>query len=279
MHVWSPPLDVKKPDAPPSPPPPSAPPEPSKDAAKEAAKPAEPPKAPDAAAPQDSAKPAEPKPGEPAKPADETKPGEASKPAGDAKPGEAKDAGKSPKKDEPSTDAKLLVWNDVTMAGAAFVPWTKVQHPTLGEVEVGGWKPFVRVNPPDDAVAEPAKKHSDWLLQLGGMFASLKIGTPKVEDLGGGVWRVTVAVVNEGYLPSVCSMGERCRRPKPTRLDVDLRGATLIQGDVRHTWTRIEGSGGRREVKWLLQSEPGREITLHLWSERAGDDELVVALR
>jgi hypothetical protein len=253
MHLWSPPLDVKPPGPPEPPKPPEPPPgeEPKKEEPKKEEAPKEEPSAPAA-------------------------------PGAD----KSKDEGKKKQDGETKNDeVKLLRWNDQKMAGAAFVAWTKVQHPTLGEVEVGGWKPYVRANPPDADVAELAKKHGDFLLQLGGMFARMKIGEPKVEDLGGGLFRVTTAAVNEGYLPSVCGMGERSRRPKPTRLDLDVGAADgpvkLLQGDVRHTWQRIEGSGGRREVKWLLQTTPGANarVTLRLWSERAGDDERVVELR
>jgi hypothetical protein len=78
-------------------------------------------------------------------------------------------------------------------------------------------------------------------------------------------------------------MGERNRRARPTRLDLDPGKATLVQGEKRHTWTRIEGGGGRREVKWLLQAPAGVpagvDVKLELWSERAGDDERTVTLR
>ncbi|MSR48083.1 MAG: hypothetical protein EXS13_13670 [Planctomycetes bacterium] len=176
-------------------------------------------------------------------------------------------------------DAKLLLWNDHAMGGSAFVPWTPARHPTLGEVEVGGWRPYARANPPLDQVAELAKKHSDFLIELGALFAQLRLGELKVENLGGDLFRVTAAVVNDGWMPSLSSMAERNRRPKSARLDLDLGSAKLLQGQVRHTWSRIEGSGGRREVKWLLQAEPGTEVLLRLWSEKAGDDERAVELQ
>jgi hypothetical protein len=180
-------------------------------------------------------------------------------------------------------EKKLLAWNDLKMGGAAFVPWTKVQHPTLGEVEVGGWKPYVKVNPPLAEVAELAKKHSDYLVKVGELFAQVRLADIKVENLGDGLFKVGVTVVNEGWLPTVTSMGERNRRARPTRLELDVgadqKKIALVQGEKRHTWTRIEGGGARREVKWLVQAPAGGDVTLKLWSERAGDDERVVTLR
>src|SRR5258706_4248039 len=101
----------------------------------------------------------------------------------------------------------------------------------------------------------------------------------QVESLGGGLYRVKTAVVNDGWLPTLTSMGERDRRARPTRLDLDLGKATLVQGERRHTWTRIEGGGARRELQWLIAAPNGGDVKLVLWSERAGDDERTVTLR
>jgi len=261
MHVWSPPLDVKKPAAEGAAP----------EAAKDDAAPGE------GAAPEsgarDDAEPPEPAGGRRGRRSGAGGRGSSGRDGPGGGDAAAPGAGRTDP-DEP----KLLLWNDFAMGGAAFAPWTKVRHPTLGEVEVGGWKPYLRANPPAALLPELAKKHGDFLLQLGGLFAELRVGDVKVENLGGGIFRVSAAVVNEGWLPSVCSMGERSRRPRPTRLDLDPGAAKLLQGDRRHTWTMIEGSGGRREVKWLLQAEPGASIRLLLWSEKGGDDERAVGL-
>lgn len=196
---------------------------------------------------------------------------------GDGKPGE-------------SDEVKLLRWNDQVVAGAAFTPWTKVADPAivakLGksadgtplEVEVGGWRPYARVLPPIGEVAALAQKHSDFLLQLAPLFARLELATAKVESLGGNAWRVTATLVNQGFLPTVCGMAERNRRPKPTRLDLELKDAKLLQGEKRHTWSRIE-SQGRRDVTWLIQAEPGSTLTLRYWSEKSEAGELPVVLK
>ncbi len=254
IHLWSPPLDVKAPAA-----------EKSENEKPDAAKP-------------DAVK----------EPSDAPKP-EAVDPVpargggrrggggggGGAAPGAgAEGGGSKPDADE----SKLFLWNDHAMSGVAFVPWAAVRHPTLGDVEVGGWKPYLRSNPPLAEVGELARKHSDYLIAVGGLFAQLRVGDVKVENLGGDLFRVTATVVNDGWLPSMCSMAERNRRPKSTRLDLDLGSVKLLQGQARQTWMRIEGLG-RREVTWMLQAESGSEVMLRLWSEKAGDDERVVELR
>jgi len=196
IHAWSPPLDVKAPEAPK---------EPAKEGAKEGGGDAKGDAAKAEAPPTEAPKSDAPK-AEPAKPADTPEPaargnegggggrrGRGGGPGGAGGGGGGGNAAK-PESDEP----KLLLWNDHAMGGNAFVPWTKVRHPTLGEVEVGGWKPYVRVEPPLADVAALAKKHSDFLVEVGGLFAELRVADAKVESLGGGLFRLTASVVNDG---------------------------------------------------------------------------------
>lgn len=178
-----------------------------------------------------------------------------------------------------SDERKLLAWNDHAMGGTAFVPWHEVSHPKYGTVEVGGWKPYVRSNPPLAEVPALARKHSDFLLELGALFAELRLADAQVEALGNDLWRVKASVVNEGWLPSLCSMAERNRQPRPTRLELDAGAARLLEGRERTVLGRIAGSGGREEAQWLLLAPAGTKVTLRLWSEKAGDDERVVELR
>jgi hypothetical protein len=60
---------------------------------------------------------------------------EAAPPAAEAAP---------PAEADKATKRKLrwLRWSDRALDGEGFIPWHPVAHPTLGEVEVGGWRPF-----------------------------------------------------------------------------------------------------------------------------------------
>src|SRR5690606_18340508 len=45
-----------------------------------------------------------------------------------------------------STDVRILKWMDAEGVDG-FIPWAPFDHPTLGEVEIGGFKPFEFANP------------------------------------------------------------------------------------------------------------------------------------
>ena len=59
------------------------------------------------------------------------------------------------------TDLENLRYIDEELGGRYFKPWTKFNHPTLGEVEIGGFNPkFWSQNPPVEILEEWAKKGS-----------------------------------------------------------------------------------------------------------------------
>ena len=66
------------------------------------------------------------------------------------------------------------------------MPFHPVNHPTLGKVEVGGWKPGVRLNPPIEQVGAIVDTHFAFLKDLAGRVPSLSIKEAKAEAKGGG---------------------------------------------------------------------------------------------
>jgi hypothetical protein len=140
-----------------------------------------------------------------------------------------------------------------------FVAWTPVEHPGFpGKlVEVGGFKPYVRFNPPSATLNELAGLHYGLLQQLAGALPTLALTEAKVEQLGGGVRRVTVKVANLGYLPTMSAMGEVSREPYPLQYTLQLpSGAELINGYPRGMVQRLAGNGGCTELAWLIRG-PG----------------------
>ena len=86
-----------------------------------------------------------------------------------------------------------------------FVPWTPIQHPDFPgrKVEVGGFKPFVLLNPPAKELDPLADRHTDFVLELARLMPRLRIRDARAELLGGGIQRITVTVENTGYLATL----------------------------------------------------------------------------
>ena len=68
-----------------------------------------------------------------------------------------------------------------------FLPWTTVQHPKLGKVEVGGINPkFWSQNPSADLIGEWAAKQASFNLYLSESLPQVKLSQVKVKTLRGG---------------------------------------------------------------------------------------------
>ncbi len=165
-----------------------------------------------------------------------------------------------------------------------FVPWQPIEHPDFPgrRVEVGGFKPYLRTNPPIGELDALDGKHVDFLCRIAGMLPKLRIAEVKTEPLGGGVWRVAATVVNEGELPTFPQMGEISRQTQPAQIAIDLPdGASLVTGYPRRRLPTLAGHGGHASETWLLRLTPGadRKLRLRVWAPAVGSAKKTVSLK
>jgi hypothetical protein len=149
-------------------------------------------------------------------------------------------------------EARWLYWNDWVMGGRAFVPFAPFNHRTLGKVEIGGWKPGVRFNPPIEQVGPIAKANGAFLEELASRLPHLAIRDVKVEAKGKRIYQVTASVVNEGEFPTALVQGTRSRKAPPVRVRLEVGAGRLLAGPARSHLDALGGSGGRREFRWLV---------------------------
>ncbi len=207
-------------------------------------------------------------------PLDAKKPGaEEKKPEGADKPAE-----KPAKKDkrEPSDDAKRLVWLDANASESArFVAWHEFAHPELGKVELGGWAPFARSEPPESERAALAEKQLAFLATLGADLPRVRVAEFTAKALGADVFELEAVLENEARLPLVSASGRRAGEIRPLRVELALgAGATLIGGDTPLQLVReLAGSGGRVKWRWLVRTKDPAGLTLRFDSDHAGRGE------
>jgi len=171
-----------------------------------------------------------------------------------------------------STDEKWLNWIDDNNEGKGFVNWTKVNHKQLGEVEVGGFVPYLRVNPPADQIPDLSKSHAEFALYLASQFAEITMDEPVVEKLSSNLYRLKIKVFNHGVFPYVTAMGTRTRNITSIMLrlkfedDDDMK---LFGGNKRVDISSL-ASGAEQEHTWTIISPPGKQIDITLWARNGG---------
>jgi hypothetical protein len=142
-----------------------------------------------------------------------------------------------------------------------FVPWTAVEHPDFPgkKVDVGGFKPFLMLNPPAGELEALAEKHSKFLLEFAKHLPQLQLADVKVEPLGGGVYRITCKALNTGYLPTMSEMGGLNGAAYPLQSELHLpEKTTFLKGTSRAEVPRLAGRGGQAELMWLVRTSDGK---------------------
>ena len=183
------------------------------------------------------------------------------------------------KEDKPSEDLGRLQWIDGAGESARFLPWKSFQHPELGLVEIGGFAPFARTEPPRADWDRIAGKELDFLLSLGADLPRVSIEKLEARRLAGGLIEVEAAVLNDSLLPVSNKAGQRADASRPLKARLVLPdGAKLVGGQVQ-TLIRDLAGKSRRELRWLVFCDQPLQIGLKLDSDNAGEATAIVEVK
>ncbi|MFC1627561.1 M14 family metallopeptidase, partial [Gemmatimonadota bacterium] len=191
------------------------------------------------------------------------------------------------------SETERMRWNDSDWDGRLFVDWQPFNHPVLGEVEIGGWVSKVwmpefgsytnTMCAPGAVFEDFLQKHTEWNLWLVAQSPLVRIADLKVEAIDSGFFKVTAAVVNQGYLPTnVTEQAIRNRMAGSVEVSLSLDGADLVMGDAVTDIGHLQGNGRRTAtMEWMVKTTGGRAptVTITVTSVRGGTDSREVVLR
>jgi len=160
----------------------------------------------------------------------------------------------------------------------AFVPWTPYHHPTLGDVEIGGMKPWAAWTPPADQVELLVEAQLPFVRTLPELLPRITIDSVSVEQSAKGVFRVNAWIVNNGDLPYPTYQGDRTERPEPAVATLEGGKLTFLEGRSRQVLDLLDGHGGVEKVTWLVNGRQGGKATLSVTSPSAGQMRQTVTL-
>ncbi len=123
-----------------------------------------------------------------------------------------------------------LFASDKLLFGAAFVPWTKVKHPTLGEVEVGGFVKESQRVPPTFMIEELCHRNAAFVAYHAEQMPRVEWGEVKAERVGPGTFTVTAALKNTRMIPSVSHQAATHKAGLPDTVSLSGNGLTVVAG-------------------------------------------------
>ncbi|HEX8060017.1 MAG TPA: M14 family metallopeptidase [Cyclobacteriaceae bacterium] len=169
--------------------------------------------------------------------------------------------------DDKNTDVDFLRWAEKENVDV-FMPWTRTSHPDYPDMnaEVGGFKPFVRSNPPYNYVDKLATEHSKFIMTLGWKKPNVELLNLKTEPLDGGVTRVTVTVQNTGLFPAVTDVAKNNNWVKLVK--VTLVTDQQVVGGKKVTLLPNLEAGEAKTMSWLVKGKG--KVTIEAGAPQTG---------
>ncbi|HEY5544772.1 MAG TPA: M14 family metallopeptidase [Gemmatimonadaceae bacterium] len=172
---------------------------------------------------------------------------------------------------------EVLRYCDEEFGGTCYQKWTKAVHPTLGEVEVGGYNPkFFSQNGPPKVLEKWARNQAMFNLYMAQSLPQVEIAEVAVAPVraarDSATHEVRVTVRNAGRLPTALEMAKRVKIVRPDNLTIRAgQGSTTrIVGRAPEFWL----AGGESKVVTLRVSagsaETDRVFTVRASSTRGG---------
>ena len=170
---------------------------------------------------------------------------------------------------------EVLRYCDQVFGGRCFKPWTKYQHPQLGQVEIGGYNPkFFAQNGPPEVLEQWARNQALFNVYMARSLPKVEIldvrvapvapppaatratnGAPAVRP-DSATHEITVTVRNSGRIPTALEQAKRVKIVRPDQI-------AIRASDTASTTRAV----GRPPEFWLAGGET-RTVTLRI---RAGD--------
>ena len=179
-------------------------------------------------------------------------------------------AGRKKGKDPLETDRRWIKYSDKDRDGAGFVAWAPYDHPTLGAVEIGGFVPGFRINPPLSAVAKIVEKQFSFVKDIAARIPQPRVADCKVTRRSGSVFEIELSMTNDAYLPTALAMARTARVAYPFVLRLDVPAQDLLGGRRVAKIPWIGGLGATEKVRWLVRGKTGQRVTVSIYHKRFG---------
>lgn len=186
----------------------------------------------------------------------------------------------------PSASAAALtgdaaVLKSLAAAGIdAFVAWTPYKHAELGDLEIGGFRPYANNNALAKDLTDLGRKQGEFLVKLASMLPHVHIARTEVKVHGGGIFTVNVDIENTGYFPASLQHGVAARAVNETLVQIDVPSADIVTGASKSARIRnLSGSNSRERITWVIRGKANASVAISVLAQKGGTDSVTVILK
>ncbi len=190
----------------------------------------------------------------------------------------------------PDVKASVLKWLDKNegssrLSGEGFIDWKAFSHPTLGEVEIGGFTRYwLRNPPPGPFLQEVVQDQAEFAV-----VRALLTPLVKIQDVAvargdrADEWIITATVANEGYLDTSMEQARNTGIAVPDRVSLELGSGASTADPLTVSFPFMRGTRESEYVSlyrgsWRVTGPAGTRVGLELRSEKGGADRWEIVL-
>lgn len=134
------------------------------------------------------------------------------------------------------------------LLGDGYIPWTEVDHPQYGKVEVGGAKKTWGRQPPSFLLEEECHRNFAFTMYHAEQLPKLEVQTVSARSLDHGLTEVTATVANRAAIPTHLAVDLENKLSRPDRVSITASDPSFtvvagFQGDSQFFLSN-------REQKW-----------------------------
>lgn len=186
---------------------------------------------------------------------------------------------------------KQLAWIDANVSKeAGFKEWTMINHPQLGEVEIGGCDfKYTMQNCPPHLLQTEIENNTKFMLRQIATLPKLNLDSVIVNSIASNLYQIEATISNHGYLPTyVCEQAKTVKVDQAITLTCD-GNIELINSEATQKIGHLEGFSGinsgygydgihtenhapvMKKVTWLVKAESGTTVTLMATQPKGGE--------
>ena len=163
-----------------------------------------------------------------------------------------------------------------------FTPWKKYNHPTYGEIEIGGFKKNIGRATPGFLLEEEAHRNMAFTFYHAFHMPHLSIAEIKEKKLSGGLKEVTAYIKNDRLMPTHASQDLKYKITRPDFISISgvdvVAGMIVTDEDFNFTTEqkvnpakiKVANIPGNDviKVRWIVKGDS--KFTISVDSEKGG---------
>ncbi len=129
-------------------------------------------------------------------------------------------------------DKDRMFFNDYLGFSSMFVPWKPFQHPTYGEIEIGGWKKFSHRIDPEFLLPEVCHRNCAFTLFHADQMPWPEFAEIKIDKLKSDLYRIQVGLTNKKMIPTISEQAQKYQLHRPDVVTIKGKNVKIISGGL-----------------------------------------------